>query len=143
MATGRNPKPVPPSSNPNRFVQFFGQVKGAFSDKPKIIVDKKTMEKAWKLMDKVKTARQWSQQNLFGLTDHEWSASKHMFCVFTFDIFISAVFKARDLFGKVCVTLFWTVERSIWFSLDPESRKTGQTCEKSWFLFVFREKKEK
>lgn len=51
MATGRTPKPPPPS---NPFVQFFGHVKGAFSDKPKIIVDKRTMEKAWKLMDKVR-----------------------------------------------------------------------------------------
>ena len=51
MASRQAPKPAP-TSNP--IAQFIGRVQGAFQKTPKITIDKKTMENAWKLMDKVR-----------------------------------------------------------------------------------------
>jgi E3 ubiquitin-protein ligase CBL len=57
-------KSVPPASN---ITSLFSKIHGAFSEAmspPKLIIDKRSLEKTWKLMDKVVKLCQHSKMNL-------------------------------------------------------------------------------
>lgn len=63
MATGRPPRPV----QTKNFGGFFSRIQGAIAEAvapPKLVIDKRTIEKSWKLMDKVVKLCQHPKMNL-------------------------------------------------------------------------------